>query len=285
MIKRRIVGWMVFGLVAAAATYGFGQEPGPSQAAVSSEYRIGPRDMIEIKVFGQDKLTTTARVSAEGKITFPMVGEVSVDGLTASELEKRMAQLLKEWYQNPEVSVLIKEHQSRQVSVLGAVAKTMFVELVGRETLLNAITAAGGITKDAAREIVITRTHEDGSTTPIRIAIEALMSDPAQNILLEPGDIVYVQVDREVTVYVGGQVKAPGAYKFMLSRMPTITMAITQAGDFTERARKGKVIIRRKDEKGQEKIINVDVDAIHKGRAKDVPLQENDIIFVSETII
>jgi len=284
MRLKRTIFWAVLLLIAAA---GFGQDAPPSQVPVSSEYRIGPRDMIEIKVFGDDKLTTTARVSADGKITFPMIGELEVNGLTAAELEKKIVQLLSKWYQNPEVSVLIKEHQSRQVSVLGAVAKTTFVELVGRQTLLEAITAAGGITKDAAREIVITRTHADGSTTPIRIPIEDLMSDPKQNIPLEPGDIVYVQVDREVTIYVTGQVKSPGVLKVMRSRMPTLTMAIAQAGGFTERARASKVIIRRTDEKGQEKTIEVDANEIYKGRGKkkDFPLQENDVIFVPETII
>lgn len=286
MRQRRTIPWAALFLLAAAAP-GFCQDPAPAQAPVSSEYRIGPRDMIEIKVFGEDKLTTTARVSADGKITFPMLGEVSVDGLTASELEKKLVQLLKPFYQNPEVSVLIKEHQSRQVSVLGAVAKTTFVELVGRQTLLEAITAAGGITKDAAREIIITRTHADGSSTPIRILIDDLMSDPKQNMLLEPGDIVYIQVDREVSIYVTGQVKSPGVLKVMRSRIPTLTMAIAQAGGFTERARGGKVIIRRTDENGQEKVIEVDANEIYKGKGKkkDFPLQENDIIFVPETII
>jgi polysaccharide export outer membrane protein len=284
MKKKRWILWGIFLLFAAAAS-GFGPNPASAQELPGSEYRIGPRDMLEIKVFGQDKLTTTARVTADGKITFPMLGEVQVDGLTSSELEKKLVLLLVQYFKNPEVSVLIKEHQSRQVSVLGAVAKTTFVELIGRQTLLQAITAAGGITKDAAREIIITRTLGDGSTTPIRISIDDLMSDPSQNILLEPGDIVYVQVDREVSIYVTGQVKTPGALKVMRSRIPTLTQAIAQAGGFTERARTGKVLIRRTDEKGQEKVFEVDANEIYKGKKKDFPLQENDVIFVPETII
>jgi polysaccharide export outer membrane protein len=284
MRKIRWFRWGAFLLFAVSAP-GFGQDPASARELQGSEYRIGPRDMLEIKVFGQEKLTTTARVSADGKITFPMLGEVQVDGLTSSELERKLAQLLGQYYQNPEVSVLIKEHQSRQVSVLGAVAKTTFVELVGSQTLLQAITAAGGITKDAAREIVITRTLGDGSTTPIRILIEDLMADPAQNILLEPGDIINVQVDREVSIYVTGQVKSPGALKVMRSRMPKLTQALAQAGGFTERARTRKVLIRRTDEKGQEKIFEVDANEIYKGKKKDFPLQENDVIFVTETII
>jgi polysaccharide biosynthesis/export protein len=276
-------GWGI-ALLAAAVLGGFAAG-GQDMDKSANDYRIGPRDMLEIKVFGQDKLTTTARVTADGKITFPMVGEVSVEGLTAPELERKLVQLLGAFYKQPEVSVLIKEHQSRQVSILGAVAKTTFVELVGRQTLIEAITAAGGITKDAAREIVITRTLGDGSTTPIRVSIDELMADPKLNIALQPGDIVYVQVDHEVSIYVTGQVKSPGALKVMRSRIPTLTQALAQAGGFTERARTGKVLVRRTDEKGQEKVFEIDANEIYKGKKKDFLLQENDVIFVPETII
>jgi polysaccharide biosynthesis/export protein len=287
MTKKHSLRWASL-LLAAAVLGGFAAGPEKDQQdreRTEVDYRIGPRDMIEIKVFGQDKLTTTARVTADGKITFPMVGEVLVDGLTAPELERKLVQLLGEFYKQPEVSVLIKEHQSRQVSILGAVAKTTFVELVGRQTLIEAITAAGGITKDAAREIMITRTLGDGLTTPIRIAIDDLMSDPKLNIILQPGDIVYVQVDHEVSIYVTGQVKAAGVLKVMRSRMPTLTQALAQAGGFTERARTGKVLVRRTDETGQEKVFEIDANEIYKGKKKDFPLRENDVVFVPETII
>jgi polysaccharide export outer membrane protein len=284
MRQRPISRWGVVFLTAAFLG-GLGLGAQSVQDAAGGEYRIGARDLLEIRVFGQDKLTTTARVAADGKITFPMLGEVSADGLTAFELERRMAQLLERYFKNPQVSVLIKEHQSRQVSILGAVVRTTSVELVGRTTLLQAITTAGGITKDAAGGIVITRTNDDGTTRPIKIRIEDLMSDPQNNVLLEPGDIVYVQVDQETTIYVTGQVKSPGALKVMESRIPTLTQALAQAGGFTDRARGGKVLIRRREENGEEKVFEIDANDIYRGKKKDFPLRGNDVIFVPETII
>jgi polysaccharide biosynthesis/export protein len=256
------------------------------QTAPVGGYRIGARDLLEIKVFGQDKLNTTARVSEQGKITFPYLGEVPVEGLTSSELERRLVQLLeKNLYRNPEVSVRILEFQSKQVSVLGAVAKQGFVELVGRETLLEVITAAGGLMRDAGKEIIVFRKQPDGSSTPLHIVVDDLMQkgDPRSNILVEPGDTIMVQVDKAVPIYVSGEVKNPGVLQVMKSSIPTLTQAIAQAGGFTDQARKGKVIVTRREEGGGEKKFEIDVTRIQGGKEKDFPLMENDAIFVPKT--
>ncbi len=92
------------------------------QQEYTVEYKIGPKDLLEISVFGQDELNKTVRVSEDGKITFPLLGEVEVEGLTKVELEKKLSRLLEEKYlHNPQVTIFIKEYQSKRVSVLGAV--------------------------------------------------------------------------------------------------------------------------------------------------------------------
>lgn len=260
-----------------------GQE---SQLVPTEGYRIGPRDLLEIKVFGQDKLNTTVRVNEQGKITFPYLGEVPVEGLTASELERRLVQLLeKSLYRNPEVSVRILEFQSKQVSVLGAVAKQGFIELIGRQTLLQVITAAGGLMRDAGKEIIVFRQQPDGSSSPLHIVVDDLMQkgDPKSNIFIEPGDTIMVQVDKAVPIYISGEVKSPGVLQVMKSGVPTLTQAIAQAGGFTDQARKGKVIVTRREEGGAVKKYEIDVTRIQSGKEKDFPLMENDAIFVSKT--
>lgn len=251
------------------------------------EYKIGPKDLLEMKVFGLDKLNTTVRVSEEGKITLPLLGEIDVEGLTKAELEKKLVKLLEEKYlRNPQVTVFIKEYQSKRVSILGAVQRPGSYELLGRQTLLQLISEAGGLTKDAAKEIIIIRQLPDGTSISLKIPIDDLINkgDPKLNVPLDPNDIVNIPVDRLILVYVFGQIKNPGALQVLKSHIPTLLQAIAQAGGFTERAAKGSILVKRKDESGNERDIKVNVKDIIKGKKKDFQLEENDVVYVPETI-
>jgi len=258
-----------------------------AQERIAQEYRIGPKDLLEISVFGADELSRTVRVSEDGKVSLPLLGEVIVDGLTKSELEKKLAGLLGEKYvQNPQVTVFIKEYQSKRVSVLGAVEKPGPYQLLGRQTLMQIISEAGGLTRDAGSDIIIIRQLPDGASTSLRISIDDLFlkGDATLNVPLEPGDIVNVPVDKLVVVYVFGQVKNPGALQVKKSAIPTLLQAIAQAGGFTDRAARGGILIKRNDEAGKEKEIKVNARSILGGKQKDVQLLENDTVYVPESI-
>jgi len=151
---------------------------------------------------------------------------------------------------------------------------------------MQIISEAGGLTRDAGNEIVIIRQLPDGSSTSLRISIDDLFlkGDAKLNVPLEAGDIVNVPVDKFVVVYVFGQVKNPGALQVKISNIPTLLQAIAQAGGFTDRASKGGVIIKRKDETGKEKEIKVNVRSILKNKIKDVQLLENDTVYVPESL-
>jgi len=257
------------------------------QEKFTQEYRIGPKDLLEISVFGADELSRTVRVSEDGKVTLPLLGEVLVDGLTKSEVEQKLGQLLGEKYvQNPQVTVFIREYQSKRVSVLGAVEKPGPYQLLGRQTLMQIISEAGGLTRDAGNEIVIIRQLPDGLSTSLRISIDDLFlkGDAKLNVPMEAGDIVNIPVDKPVVVYVFGQVKNPGALQVKKSNIPTLLQAIAQAGGFTDRASRGSVVIKRKDEAGKEKEIKVNVRSILKNKIKDVQLLENDTVYVPESL-
>jgi polysaccharide export outer membrane protein len=257
------------------------------QEKFTQEYRVGPKDLLEISVFGADELSRTVRVSEDGKVTLPLLGEVVVDGLTKSEVEKKLGQLLGEKYvQNPQVTVFIREYQSKRVSVLGAVEKPGPYQLLGRQTLMQIISEAGGLTRDAGNEIIIIRQLPDGSSTSLHISIDDLFlkGDAKLNVPMEAGDIVNIPVDKLVVVYVFGQVKNPGALQVKKSNIPTLLQAIAQAGGFTDRASKGGVVIKRKDEAGKEKEIKVNVRSILKNKIKDVQLLENDTVYVPESL-
>jgi len=257
-----------------------------AQEASSTEYKIGPKDELEISVAGWEEVSKTVRVTEEGKITLPYLGEIDVEGLTQLELEKKLSDLLeKDYLQNPQVSVFISKFLSKIVYVDGAVGEPGTYELRGRQFLMQIITQAGGLTPEAGKDIYVIRHHNNGTSDSLKISINDLYYDvdPALNIPLEPGDIINVPFDKAVRVFVMGQVRNPGALEFRKSEMPTLLKAIAAAGGFSERASKGGVTIKRTDDDGKERTIKVNVKDILKGKIKDIPLQENDVINVPET--
>jgi len=268
--------------------YLFSQEEAPTVSEKSIiDYKIGPKDLLEISVFGHKDLDTRVRVSEEGKITFPLIGDFAVEGLTKTEVESKLSLLLKEKYlQDPQVTIFILEYQSKRVSVLGAVGKPGSYEIIGRRTLLDIIAQAGGFTGNAGDEIIIMRELGNGTKNSLKISIEDLTVEGKAelNIPLQPNDVVNIPIDETVYVYVFGQVRSPGALEVKKSQIPTLLRAIAMAGGFSERASKGGVILKRKDESGKETQQKVNVKDIIKGKKKDIQLKDGDIVYVPETL-
>ena len=250
------------------------------------EYLIGPRDLLEIKVFELPEFDHTVRVSEEGSITLPLLGSVQVGGLTKDKAEKKLAELLDKYVKNAQVSVFIKEYQSSRVAVIGAVEKPGMYELVGRQNLLQMISQAGGFKENAANEIYVLREGQDGNTASISIDLEDLLLNGNQklNIPLQPNDVINVPVDRLITIYVFGQVREPGALQVKMSKKITLLQAIAQAGGLSENASKRGVIVKRKDKGGKEINMQVNLNDIIKGKKKDIPLKEGDVVIVKESI-
>jgi polysaccharide export outer membrane protein len=260
-----------------------------SQEETSTEYKIGAKDLLEVRVFGHSELNTTTRVSEEGKISFPLVGEFDVEGLTKAEVEVKLGQLLGEKYlQDPQVTVFILEYQSKQVYVNGAVTNPGAYELVGRQHLMQIISKAGGLTSDAGNDIIVMRNDNNGQNKSLKISIEDLFlkGDAKLNIPLHPNDTIYIPLDELIKIYVTGQVRNAGAIEVKKSNLPNFTLlrAIAQAGGFSERASKGGVIIKRIGPGGKEQVIKVNVKDIIKGKKKDIQLKENDVVYVPETL-
>jgi polysaccharide export outer membrane protein len=270
---------MAAGIGLSAHQVGFAQEE--SQAPQVNDYRIGPKDLLEITVFGLPELNQTVRVSEDGSITMSLLGRVEVSGLTAQELEKKLAAILdKQYTKEARVTVFIKEYQ--KVSVLGAVGRAGQYELVGPTTLLQIIAQAGGLTAQAMNEIFVYRQAPDGKREIIAINLEDLSDGkPDLNIELRPKDIITVPIDRMQNVFVYGEVKTPGAIPYLSSKRITLLQAIAQAGGPTEWAKKSKVVIKRKDRTtGKEMKIRVNLKSMISGRVADVVLEEGDVVIV-----
>ncbi len=259
----------------------------PAQEDKDYSYNIGAKDLITITVFDVPDLNTTVRIAEDGSITLPLLGRVEVDGLTRLQLEKKLAGLLEEKYlKNAQVTVFIKEYQSKTVSIIGAVAKPGNYELIGKQTLLQVISSAGGLSDSASDRIIIIRNYKDGKSKSLTIPLEDLMvkGDARFNIPLSAGDIVNVPGERFIDVYVFGQVKNPGHIKVKRSGAITLLMVIAQAGGFDDRARKSAVTVTRRID-GKETKTRVNVKKIIGGEIPDFILESGDIVHVPESIL
>lgn len=255
------------------------QETQPLQV---NDYRIGPKDLLEITVFELPALNQTVRVSEDGSIALSLLGKVEVSGLTAQELEKKLASLLDQQFtKGAHVTVFIREYQ--KISVIGAVGRPGLYELVGPTTLLQVIAQAGGLTAQAMNELYVYRQGKDGKQSRIVIRLEDLMINGNQdlNIELQPKDVITIPIDQMLNVFLYGEVRTPGVVPYMSSKKITLLQAIAQAGGTTEWAKKSKVVIKRKDKKtGKEMKILVNLKNMISGKVADIVLEEGDVVIV-----
>lgn len=254
--------------------------------ALVRAYRIGPGDLLELKVFQVDELSQTVRVSEDGSITLPLLGRVVVEGLTQEGVVQKLTGLLQAKYiKNPQVTIFIKEYKNQQVAVIGAVENAGSYELVGRKNLLQIISMAGGFSETAGNEVFILREGADGAPSTVSIDLKDLLvnGNQALNIPIEPNDVINVPVDKEIRVFVMGRVTRPGAVKAKLSEGITLFQAIADAGGLAEGAKESAISITRKDKTGKEQKIKVNLKDIIREKKKDIVLQEGDVVYVPES--
>jgi polysaccharide export outer membrane protein len=167
-----------------------------SSLIVTRDYIIGPEDVLEITVWRNADLSKMVAVRPDGRISLPLIGDVTAVGKTPSQLTEEIASKLKEFKENPSVAIVVKEVNSYAVFVLGEVTKPGKYSLKSKTTLLQGITIAGGFTPVAARnKLVVFRFGENGSgEEKFKASYDdiVLRDGSKQNIELKPGDTVVV---------------------------------------------------------------------------------------------
>jgi polysaccharide biosynthesis/export protein len=171
---------------------------------VTPDYVIGPEDVLDITVWRNQDLSKEVVVRPDGRISLPLIGEVTAVGKTPAQLTEEISAKLKEYKENPQVSIVIKEVNSYAIFVLGEVAKPGRYPLKSKTTLLQGITIAGGFTPSAARnKLVVFRFGENGqSDERIKASYDdiVLRDGSKQNIELKPGDTIVVASETMVLV-------------------------------------------------------------------------------------
>lgn len=172
-----------------------------SNAGGFGEYRIGPGDLLEIQVFGTGDLSRTVRVNQRGFISLPLIEQIQAAGRTDQELEKEISVLLaKDYIQNPQVSVFIKEYTSQRVTVEGEVKKRGMFPLKGQTTLMQAIALADGLdTYAKTSDVKVFRSAANGTRTTLQFDLDQIRNGGALDPFVQNDDIILVQ--RNDTLY------------------------------------------------------------------------------------
>jgi polysaccharide export outer membrane protein len=188
----------------AAAQHRSSEAAEKSSLIVTSDYTIGPEDVLEITVWRNTDLSKVVAVRPDGRISLPLIGDVPAAGRTAAQLAEAIAEKLKEFKENPQVSIVVKEVNSYAIYVLGEVSKPGKYPLKSKTTLLQAITLASGFTPAAARnKIVVFRFGElGGKDTKIKASYDDIImrDESPQNIQLKPGDTIVVPSETMVLI-------------------------------------------------------------------------------------
>ena len=265
---------------------------------------IGSGDLLHIDVFDVPELSRDVRVSDTGDISYPLIpGKVRVAGLSPFQLESKVEQLLVEngLVSHPQVSVFVKEQTSQPVTVVGAVRTQMVYQVIRPTTLLEVLSAAGGISDDAGSIVIVTRPDRQGTARPEPASATDSPTQDEQKItirlqdLLESGDSVYnievyggdtVSVPRAGIVYVlGFGVAQPGGYVLQgHGEQVTVLKALALAHGLSSFAKADSAVIMRTNAAtGQKVEIPVHIKQIENHKADDVAMISNDVLYIPDS--
>src|SRR5215470_13740587 len=247
----------------------------PGMARAQSGEILGEGDSIRITVFQNPDLTTDTRISHRGTITFPLIGEVQLAGLTPARAEARIADHLVKgkFLVRPQVSVSLIQVRSRPVSVLGQVARPGRYPLDDTSaTLTDILALAGGVSPGGDDKVTITM-KRDGKVSMLDVDVPTMYrtGDMSRNVRLENGDVVFVQ--RAPVFYIYGEVQRAGSYR--LEQNMTVMQALSVGGGVTPRGTDRGLKIRRRGSDGELRTVDA--------RLTD-HVQPNDVIYVRESL-
>ena len=263
--------------------------------AIRPDYVLGPNDQILIRAPQSDDINEKPfRIDTQGFLSLPVVGRVRADGLTVQALEADLVTRLREYIREPLVSITVVQYRSEPVFIVGAFRAPGIYPLQGRRTLVEMLTAVGGLQPNSSRRIKITRRSESGpiplpnavedaekKTSTVEISMQSLTENinPAEDIVLRSYDII--SVDRAERIYVSGEVGRVAAIELGERNSISVAQALTEAGGFTQNAHRDKVrVLRPILGTNRRAEFDIDLKRVFEGRDIDFPLLPNDVLYV-----
>ena len=240
------------------------------------------------------------RIDANGFIDLPLVGKVQAGGLTVDQLRAELVGRFSRYVHDPKIAINLVDEKGHPVSVIGEVNNPGVQQLQGPKRLLEILSAAGGPKSDAGSTVIVTRqakwgklpfadaTYDPGQgISSVVLPIDPLMNskNPAENILMEPNDIV--SVPKADIVYVLGNVRKSGGFALPTRGRISLLQALSLAEGLDGNAKGSEARIIRPAPNGDGKAmdIRVNIPKIYNGKAEDVPLFANDVLFVPNSTI
>lgn len=241
---------------------------------VLADYTLGTGDFVKVTVYGDAELTREIRIAENGILTFPLIGEVRVGGLTSVEAEKKIAEQLQRggYIANPQVSVVVIQFLSKTVSVLGGVLKPGRYPVTRPSDVKDMIAEAGGITPDGSEIVTVVR-GDKRSEFDLHDVINQHTND---DITVTGGETIYVG-SRDVAVV--GQLLRPAKYGIQ-GGMRKISDFISVAGGPTEFA--GEVLFYTTSVSGTPVTEQINIDELFKApnSAKNKEVYPGDVLYV-----
>ncbi len=262
-------------VLASLGTQVFAQSRMSTQMQSKPDYQLGAGDSIRVQVFQNPDLTVEARVSESGSISYPLIGEIEMGGLSLSAAEKKIAEALKRggFVQNPQVNIALTLIRGNQVSVLGQVNRPGRFPLETANTRLSDMLANAGGATSTGDDVAIVVGKRNGRPFRQQIDIPSIYLDEKlqDDIVLQGGDSIYVH--RAPVFYIYGETQRPGSYR--VERGMTVMQALATGGGPTARGSESRLRMHRKSANGS--VVQTTPQLTDSVRA-------NDVIYVNESI-
>lgn len=239
---------------------------------------IGAGDLLEVSVFDTPELSGKLRVSNLGDVSFPLIGPLHLQGMTVEQAGSLVREKLMagNFVSNPQVTIFTAEYATQGVTVTGEVHKPGVYPAFGDHRLLDYLSLAEGLTQLAGTTITITHAGHPNQAENVKVTGGASPT-PENNPLILPGDTVFVE--RTGIVYVVGEVARPGGFPMDHDESLTVLQAVALAQGMNYTAAKGSAKVIRTTLQGRVEI-PVNLKKIMASKATDLPMQDNDILFI-----
>ena len=289
------VAFLFIGLVGIQSAVQAEEVTLPARGLAPPDYVLGPDDQLKIWALGVEDISKeTFRVEPSGRVDLPLIGAIQAAGLTVEQFKDRLRERLAVEVRVPRVSVDIVSFGSQPVSVMGAVGTPGVHQLHGRKRLAEVLALAGGLRPDSGSTAKIVRRIENGpiplplakldpggkhSVAEIRLRDFVDARNPAENILIEPHDVI--SIPRAELIYVLGEVRKPGGFTLSDHPRMSVLQVLSMAEGWAPLSAPQSARILRVPADGGERVeIPVDLKKIVAGKGEDIGLGPNDVLYV-----
>ena len=244
-------------------------------AGVANEYRLGSGDVVRITVYQNPDLTLETRVTETGIVSYPLLGNIRLGGLSVTASEKLIADGLRNgnFVKQPQVNIVVAQVRGNQANVLGQVNRPGRYPIEAADVRLTDLLAAAGGTASAGSDLVVVTGTRNGQRFRVEVDLPSLFAAGAKDndLLVQNGDIVWV--DRQPLVYIYGEAQRPGPMR--LERGMTLMQALSSGGGLTQRGTEKGIRVHRKAADGRVNVITP---------AMDERMQDGDVVYVRESL-